>query len=320
MSKINIATIFDRNYLIRALAFHEAISKFKNEYVFWFLCLDKDTKEILEKLSLNNVIAMSVEEIGDEELLKTRSSRSTGEFAFTSKPSWINYIFNKIKDGDTLIYADNDIIYFAPPENILERMIKNGHSIGVTPHKFSEKKDWMNEKIGKYNAGLIYFISDQNSRLCVNEWRKQCIDWCYLKYDNGRFGDQLYMNKWPEKYKGIYEIPDKGVNLGSWNIYNFKITERGGNFFVDEEPLVCYHFHRIKFYIAGNKIKPLPIYIYHKKLYNMYTDMIEKGWGKMLAFNKDWNYGFAEKPGVLRLIKQNLTRFLRKINRNGPEE
>lgn len=320
MNKVNIATILDKNYLLKSVAFYDALVKFNKEYIFWFLCLDKDTKEILEKLSLNNVITMSIEEIGDEELLKTRSSRSIAEFAFTSKPAWINYILNKIENGDTLIYADNDIIYFSAPEDISERMKEGGYSIGITLHKFSEKKNWMNEKIGKYNAGLIYFISDQNSRLCVNEWRKQCIDWCYLKYENGKFGDQLYMNKWPEKYKGVYEIPDKGVNLGSWNIYNFKVTERGENFFIDEEPLVCYHFHRIKFYIAGNKIKPLPIYIYHKKLYNMYTGMIEKGWRKILAIDKDWNYGFVEKPSVLRLVKQNLTRFLRKINRNGSEE
>ncbi len=311
MKKIHIATILDRNYLVKTLAFYDAIVKFNKEYVFWFLCLDKGTKEILEKLALSNVTAMNVEEVGDKELLATRSNRNIAEFAFTSKPAWINYILSKAQKGDVLIYADNDIIYFAPPEDIAERMEKNDHSIGITSHKFLEKKEWMNKKIGRYNAGLVYLIADKNSRLCVSEWRKQCIDWCYLKYEDGKFADQLYMNKWPQKYKGVYEIPDKGVNLGSWNIYDFKITNKNGNFFVDEKPLVCYHFHRIKFYIDGNKIKPLPIYIYHKELYEIYIEYLENAWKKMVTQDKDWSRGFIDKPSFLRIAIQNIKRLIR---------
>lgn len=308
---INIATILDKNYIVRTLAFYEALIKFGEEYTFWLLCLDNETKEIINRLDLKNIIAMKVDEINDQELLSSRTNRNIAEFAFTSKSAWINYIFNHTKKGDNLIYADNDVIYFSTPNNVLDRMRKNGYSIGITAHRFAKKQEQLNEKIGKYNAGLIYFIVDDNSRECVREWRKQCIDWCYLKHEEGKFGDQLYMNKWPEKYKAVYEIPDKGVNVGSWNLHNYKITKKDNIFFVDDDLLVCYHFHRIRFYIDGDNIKPLPIYIYHSELYKIYTEYIEKSWKKMLFQNKNWSYGFVNRPNILKLIKQNIERFLR---------
>lgn len=310
--KINIVTLFDKNYIMRALAFYDALVKL-GQYKFWFLCLDDETKEIIKKLGLPNIILMTIEEINDRELLNTANNRSRAEFIFTSKSAWIHYVINNIADGEALIFGDCDIFYFSSPDKLLSDIRENHCSIGIVSHQFPKHKEYLNEKVGKYNAGLLYLINDYNSRLCINEWRNQCIEWCCLKYEKGRFGDQLYLNKWPEKYRGVYEIKNKGVNLGSWSIYDFKITERDGVFYVDEDRLICYHFHRIKFYLDKGKIKSPPIYIYHKKLYNKYTQELEKGWKKLLSLDKSWIYGFVEKPNVLRIIKQKIERSVRNL-------
>ena len=310
---INIVTIFDKNYIVRTLAFYDALCKVEKECIFWFACMDQETKHIMSILDLPRVKLFTIEDMGDTELLGTKSGRSYAEFVFTSKSAAMHYVMNKIPDGDALVFSDNDVIYFSSPKNILNRIASLGKSIAIVPHRFPKEKEYMNERVGRYNAGLVYFIAGENSRLCIRDWRKECVNWCYLKYENGRFGDQLYMNAWPEKYTGVYEIPDKGVNVGSWSLSNWKVSKKEGIFYIDESLLVCYHYHRIKFYIDGNTVKPLPIYIFHDELYQAYTAMLQYAWDKMHAIEKNWPYGFIEKPGILRLWKQRVTRLVRKI-------
>ena len=313
--KINIATIFDKNYMIRMLAFYDSLVKFDFDkgYKFWLLCLDDEAKKVMSELRLPNVILMTIDELCDKELLATKQNRSKLEYIFTSKSAWIHYILNKIDNGDALLYNDCDLFYFSSPDELLSRMGEKGLSIGIVPHRFPKNKAYMNEKVGKFNAGLLYLIADKNSRLCISEWRRQCIEWCYLKYEKGRFGDQLYINRWPEKYQGVYEIKNKGVNLGSWSIYDFNIIKNNGVFYIDGERLICYHFHRTKFYLDRGKIKPLPIYVYHRELYGIYTQDLEKSWDKLLNIDQNWIYGFVKKPSILRIIKQGIERSVRNL-------
>jgi len=308
--KIHIATLFDRNYLVKTLAFHDALAN-RGNYQFWFLCLDEETKRLVEKLALPNVTALGLLELADPELLAARAERSAAEFAFTSKSALIAHILAALPDGEALLYADNDLLYFAPPDELFERMAAHAWSVGVVPHRFAGNKEFLNEKIGRYNAGLIYFIAGAHARRLVSDWRTQCITWCYLRYEPGRFGDQLYMNAWPAKYQGIYEIPDKGINLGSWSLAHFTLREKNGIWFVDDEPLVCYHFHRIRFYLDGAQVKPVPIYVFNEKLYEIYRQRMEKAWRTLAALEGKWTYGLVEKPSFLRREKQIIHRTLR---------
>jgi hypothetical protein len=115
----------------------------------------------------------------------------------------------------------------------------------------------------------------------------------------------MYLNLWPKKYRGIYEIPDKGVDIGPWRVKSHKITNPNDeNFLIDNDPLVCFHFHGFKFYLENNKVKPVPITVHHIKIYSVYTREIENAWREVSAIDKGWKYEFSEKPSTLRLIKQ----------------
>jgi hypothetical protein len=312
--KVNVATIFDKNYIVRTLAFYNAFLNTGADIHFWFLCLDQETKDIMSELKLPNTSLVSIPEMKDTELEATRSNRSVAEFAFTTKSAFVKFIADKLPDGENLIFADNDVIYFQSPEGLFGKMRANGQTIGISPHHFPPSKIEMNEKVGKYNAGLLYFILDSNSRQCIADWRNDCIEWCYLIYEKERFGDQKYIMKWPARYPGVYEITEKGINTGSWNINNWVISkDKNGNFYIDKDLLICYHFHRIKFYIDGDQIKPLPIYVFREDLYKIYSDLLETGWKRMVALKGSWVYGFIDKPILARLIKQKITVFIRNL-------
>ncbi len=319
--KINIAILFDKNYLVRTLAFYEALKKLDGNFELWFLCLNEETKKIMQELNLPDVNLIIIEDLKDNELMSTKKDRSPAEFAFTAKSVFTKYVAERAEESDGLILSDNDVIFFQSPIEILERMKKEGNSIGITPHKFPKKKSYMNEKVGKYNAGLVFFIVNDTSKKCISDWRADCVDWCYLREEKDRFADQKYMVRWPERYSGVYEILDKGVNTGSWNLLNWKVAKKeNGSFLIDEDPLICYHFHRIKFYIDGNRVKLLPIYLYHKELYEIHIKQINEAWQALTAIFGEWSYGFAEKPNIFRLWKQMITAFIRRIKGNKSED
>lgn len=313
--KTHIATVCDRNYLIRALTLYGSVNRNMPEARFWFLCMDRESKDIIYKLNLTNITAMSIEEIDDPELMTAKHTRSLGEFAMSSKASWLLYILkSEAREGDSLIYIDADILLFSSLEPLVNKMRGDNKSIAISPHRFPKGKESTAQKVGNYNSGFIAFIVSNESRMILEGWRKDCISWCYLRYDDpDRLGDQKYLDKWPSKSKEVYIIEEKGINTGSWNLSNWTVIKHNSTFFVDDDPIICYHFHRIQFYIHRGNVMPLPIYIFNKELYEIYVKHLERAWKTVIAIDPDWKHGFVGHPSMLRLIKQRIMRFMRNL-------
>ena len=73
---------------------------------------------------------------------------------------------------------------------------------------------------------------------------KKCIAHCPIKEEPQRklFGDQRYVEDWPDKYKKVHILESIGANAALWNITNYKVTRKGGQILLDNVPLIFYHF------------------------------------------------------------------------------
>ena len=50
-------------------------------------------------------------------------------------------------------------------------------------------------------------------------WRDDCLAWCDEQpQPDGRFMNQGYLNRWPERYSAVHPIRHPGVNLAPWNV------------------------------------------------------------------------------------------------------
>ena len=112
----------------------------------------------------------------------------------------------------------------------------------------------------------------------------------------------------------MYEIPNKGVNLSTWNIENYKIIRKSdGNIRVDNEPLICYHFHGLKLYLNGtNRLRAYPITVFHIFIYKKCLEGLQDAYTVLQQHDPSWKYGTLPRLHILRIIKQRAFAYIRR--------
>jgi hypothetical protein len=239
-------TYFDRRYLLRGLALHASLAAHGNNFVLEVLCLDKLTLDLLTRLRLPGVRLISLAELEacDPELLVVKAGRPAVEYIWTLTPSWIRFVMQTNPSAGLVTYLDADLWFYSSPEPLFEEL--GAKSISLIPHRFAKDVARMTASSGVFNVGMMSFRDDGPARVALGWWRDRCLEACYSQSRDGVFGDQKYLDDWPQRFSGVCIIRHKGANLAPWNIDNYKIAARNGQLWVDEQPLIFYHFHQLE--------------------------------------------------------------------------
>ena len=142
---------------------------------------------------------------------------------------------------DHCIYVDADIFFFKNPQILLDEVGEK--SVLITPHNFLPQYD-QSEISGKYCVQFMYFRNNKEGLEVLNWWRERCIEWCYAEPEDGKFGDQKYLDDWLTRFPQTHELKNEGGGVAPWNsaaykIEDGKIYKKNGEVF----DLVFYHFH-----------------------------------------------------------------------------
>ena len=98
------------------------------------------------------------------------------------------------------------------------------------------------------------FKNTKEGMAVLEWWRNACIEWCYGRVEDGKFGDQKYVDEFQTRYSGVHELNHLGGGIAPWNIqqYTFSLKDEkiSGKEIVSgkEFDLVFFHFHGLKFY------------------------------------------------------------------------
>lgn len=238
----------------------ESLKKFQANARLYVFAFDQNCFEILKKINDPNIIPISLKEFEDPELLKVKSTRSRAEYCWTSTPSTIKYVFDKFHEPECT-YLDADLLFLNSPELIFNEL-KENQSVIITPHFYTKEYDQSQER-GKYCVQFMYFKNQADSYKVLNDWRNDCLEWCFAKVEDGKFGDQKYLDYWESKYTCIHSLSIKQLCLAPWNIQQFKLEILNGDYWVHDyfsgskfKP-VFFHFHGVKLYLNQNWI-PAP--------------------------------------------------------------
>lgn len=237
-------TYFDAGYLVKGLALYRSLVRHSAPFRLWILCFDDLTYTTLKNLKLDEVVPISLKDFeeGDEELLQSKANRSRIEYYFTCTPSLPLYILKNHPKVDLITYVDADLFFFSELSPIYEELGNN--SILIIGHRFSLKnKD--NEVNGVYNVGFLSFRNDDVGIKCLIWWRSRCLEWCYDRIEEGRYADQKYLDDWPTRFPRVVVLKYKGVGVAPWNIENYSVHLKNEEIWVDSQPLVFFHFHKL---------------------------------------------------------------------------
>ena len=246
MRSYYFCSYFDSNYLPFGLTLIRSLERHcEVPFTFYVLCLDQKTFNCLSKLNIKAVVLIKLSEIEkwDKSLLEVKSNRTLIEYYFTLSPILPLYILNTFK-VDIISSLDADIMFFSSPTAIYEEL--NSKSIYIIEHRFREKfKD--NIVSGRFNVQCQLFRNNETGLNCLSRWRKQCLEWCYDRHEEGKFADQKYLDEWPLIYKDELVISrNLGVGLAPWNVEGEDIVMSDDRFFINNYPIIFFHFHGLK--------------------------------------------------------------------------
>ena len=318
--KYNYCTLFDKNYLPHVLSLCDSLKRNVSDFVIYCLCMDDESYQYLLSIKRDAIIPISYQKLEAHynELLIAKSNRSRVEYYFTCSSSICSYVFDCYPETELITYLDADLYFFSSPDPVYKEL--KDASIGIIEHGFSFFGN-VYLKYGRFNVGWVSFRNDTSGRKCLEDWRKNCLDWCYDRLENGKFADQKYLDYWSDNYTGVHIIKHSGANLAPWNVGRFrlKIDQTTKQVKVNDYDLIFYHFASFKqvgtnmyvtnvskFLVNLSGVLRNNIYLPYLKSIRKYNDVLG------IQFNtkdrkEDVDSGFLHK---LKLLSRNFRRFI----------
>ncbi len=299
-SLYHFCTYFDHNYLTRGLALHASLMRFcTSPFTLWILCFDEETQRILSLLDLPNTRLISQREFesDDPALENARKERSAVEYFWTCTPSLILYLLKHRPEIQLITYLDADLYFFSEPEPIYDEM--GAESILILEHRYAPEYMHMAETSGIYNVSLLSFRRDESALICLRWWHERCLEWCYARVEDDKFGDQKYLDDWPTRFKDVAVLQHKGAGLAPWNITNYSITRQGDHVWVDERPLIFYHFHGLAQY--SRRVYRASHIAYHitprqkRWIYEPYLQTLDATASIITQADPEFSFGLSER-------------------------
>lgn len=251
----NFCTLFDSNYLARGISLYESLKQRCATFHLYVVAFDDIAYNYLQTAGMENLTAIRLSDFEDEELLKVKPTRSVAEYCWTCTSSAILYCINTY-NLPSCTYIDADMIFYQDPRILIEEA--GTKSIMITEHGYTEDYGQFRTN-GIYCVQFMYFKNDSRGMTALKWWRERCLEWCYAYPEDGKFGDQKYLDDWTTRFEGVHVLAHRGGGVAPWNLQQYSFSQAGDNITITHQatkktyPLVFFHFHGLKFY-TDNKV------------------------------------------------------------------
>lgn len=245
MQTYYFATLFDSGFLSKGLALYRSLERHIDNFELTVLCLDDESYRFLKGLNESNLKPILLSDFENKELKEIKKTRSFKEYCFTLSPHLLKHL---IQDRPMITYLDADLFFYSSPKDLYNEL--DDGSVYIIPHRRPLDERAQEEKVGKYNVGLIIFKNNENGRACLNWWKEKCDEWCYHRAEPGRYADQKYLDYFEQHFEGVRVSEHKGADLAPWNLKTFRddIMIENGKVVVQGYPLVFFHFAKYEPY------------------------------------------------------------------------
>jgi hypothetical protein len=256
---LQFCTLFNSNYLSRGLAMYNSLEKQCADFHLYIFAFDDHCYDTLVALSLRNATIVSLDEFENEDLLAVKTERTAAEYCWTCSSSTIKYCIESF-DLDHCTYIDADLLFFSDPAVLYQEMGEK--SVLITEHRYTPCYD-QSATSGIYCVQYMTFKNTAEGMNVLNWWVDACLEWCFDRMEDNKFGDQKYLDDWTSRFDCVHVAQHLGAGVAPWNVqqYLFKSknrTTKGVEISTGQEfDLIFYHYHGFK-YTLNNSYKLSP--------------------------------------------------------------
>lgn len=247
----NFCTLFDSFYLTRGVTLYRSLENVCDNFHLYIFAFDDKSFDVLTKLNLKKATIIPLKDFEDKDLLSIKSTRTRAEYCWTCTPATVLYVIEKY-NVPNCTYIDADLYFYKNPKVLFDEM--QDKSILITEHRYPPKFNRA-ALSGIYCVQFTTFLNNKEGLEALRWWRNACIEWCYNRYEDGKFGDQKYLDDWPVRFKGVHVLQHLGGGLALWNIEQYKLLERKNNDIRFSYPAenstfeaIFFHFHHVRFF------------------------------------------------------------------------
>lgn len=239
---MNFCTLFDSYYIHKGIALYLSLEKVTQDFHLYVMAFDKASFEKLKSIGFDKMTIELLDDFETPELIAVKPTRNKAEYCWTCGPSVIHHFISKYQLPE-LTYLDADLYFMSDPIILFEEIGSNSVAITEQYIDYSEG--------GKYCVQFMYFRNDKDGLGCLEWWRDRCIEWCYSRYEDGKMGDQKYLEQFEVLFNNVYVIQNRGL-IAPWNTHLYTYTDSSVVYEGVHYPFVFFHMHGTKFEQKAN--------------------------------------------------------------------
>lgn len=276
-------------------------------FMLYIFCFDDQSYKLLNRLNLQRATLIKLEDFENNQLLSIKCDRSKAEYCWTCTSFIIRYCLDYFRLSE-VTYVDADLYFFKKPSILLDEFHNTNKSVLITEHRYTPKYD-QTKNSGIYCVQFMTFRSDNHGLRVLQWWQDRCLEWCFNRVEDGKFGDQKYLDNWVNTFEGVHVLQHLGGGVAPWNVQQYCISEGPR---VDSNSIVFYHFHGLK-WMMNNKFD-LSTYNLNKNvkyyLYYPYIQSLLASIKQVQAINKDFLKGIDVPIFSFKNFYTNLKRII----------
>lgn len=301
-------TLFDNFFLPQGLALHASLMRHAGPFTLWVLCMDDEAKTTLDRLDLPNIRTIALKDVETPELLAVKPGRNRAEYCWTMTPFTPKLVFERDAQVRRVTYVDADLYLLKSPRPIFEEFEQSGRAVLITDHAYDAEYDQAAVS-GQYCVQFMTFARDASEEV-RQWWQDRCIEWCFDRKEDGKCGDQKYLDDWPTRFAGrVHVLRQLDALLAPWNARRFPYSRA-----------IAWHFHGLRL-LAGDKALlhgPYEVpHVVHEMVYQPYLAELRRAI-KVLGRPVVQKPGYNPYAARAITLARNAFRFLRRTRDYDP--
>jgi hypothetical protein len=213
-------TLFDSAFLPQGLALHASMRRHAGAFSLWVLCMDEEVKASLDAMAIPSVKAIKLSDVETEELLAIKSGRNRAEYCWTLTPFTPKIVFDRDPQAERVTYVDADMYLLKSPAPIFDEFRASGKAVMITDHAYDAEYD-ASATSGQYCVQFMTFVRGSSEGV-RQWWQDRCVEWCFDRIEDGKLGDQKYLDDWPTRFpESVHVLSQIDVLLAPWNAKRF---------------------------------------------------------------------------------------------------